>query len=81
MRARPVPFDMIYLGVSRKVGVCGICKKNFTRGTHVYHNTEKSQGSHLAHKSCWDTLAASRPRKFTGKKTEILSVEKLDPPF
>jgi hypothetical protein len=72
---------VIYLGLSRKSGLCGICKVRFPPGTKVYHNTEISQGKHLAHAPCWEKLSASRPRKFTGKKTVTASHEELDPPY
>lgn len=72
---------MIYLGITKKNGTCGICKQGFGPGIRVYHNTEKSHGSHLAHESCWDKLAATRKRIFTGKRTVTKSSEELDPPY
>lgn len=71
---------MIYLGVSKKSGICPICKKNYRAGSFVYHDNAKSSPNHLVHQECWDELRKSRPRKW-GEKVEIRSSEELDPPF
>lgn len=75
---------MAYIGVLTRSATCAICKNSIDVGEHVYHDATKSQGSHLAHKDCWDTLRKSRPSTFEKKRNsqrEIKSTEPLDPPF
>ena len=71
---------MAYLGLTTRDGSCAICDKRVPKGTLVYFDRTKSQGNHLAHKECYDDLRASRDVQ-PKAGTEILSHEKLDPPF
>lgn len=72
---------MIYLGVSRKSGICGICKVRFGRGERVFLNQSKLPGNHLAHEKCWVDLRAKRQYFKPKDKPVIQSYEELDPPF
>lgn len=71
---------MAYTGITTRAGKCAICKKDFPKGVLVYFDATKRQGSHLAHKQCFDDLRASRDKQPAPGK-EIQSKELLDPPF
>lgn len=76
---------MAYTGITTRNGRCAICKTGFPSGTLVYFDATKRQGSHLAHKKCWDDLRESRRAAnapvVKPVKPQILSEEPLDPPF
>ena len=69
-------------------GTCAICAKDIPKGSLAYFDPTKRQKSHLAHPLCWETLREERRKeKIRGQevkkapKPEILSTERLAPPF
>lgn len=71
---------MAYVGVTTRAGKCAICKKSIPKGTFVYCDSTKNQGSHLAEVPCYDRLRASRDKQ-PPRGREAKSSEPLDPPF
>lgn len=75
---------MPHLGITTREGRCAICKKTISQREMVFFDASKSQGSHLAHKLCWETLLKERGRKPKDPKAPKVtqkSTEPLLPPF
>lgn len=71
---------MPYTGILTRPATCAICKTDMPKGELVWFDSTKRQGSHLAHKKCWDDLRAARGPVKSERKPSISS-EPLDPPF